>query len=119
MTTATYSVTGNAGLTLNAGVWDIQCVGIISPATTTTLTTIFCFPSTTTSNDNTGIDADRNAFTSYHGGIANSNGDSWRVNSPVWRVNITSATTYYPKIFVGFSTSTCTGKANIFARRVG
>ena len=117
LTTNVYNVTGNSGVLLQPGVWEIQCLGIISPAATTTLTTIFCFPSTSAINDAAGVDFDRNAFTSYHDGIT-TGGDSWRVNTPIWRVNVTSTTTYYPKLFVIFGTSTCTGKTNIFARRI-
>lgn len=115
----TYTVLSNAGVSLTPGVWEIQCVFLVAPATTTTLTNILAFPSTTNTNDNTGIDFDRNVWSSYHGGITNPNGDGWRVSSPVWRVNVTSTTTYYPKLYVTFGTSTCTGRANIFARRVG
>ena len=117
LTTNVYNVTGNSGVILQPGVWEIQCLGTISPAATTTLTAIFCFPSTSNINDSAGVDYDRNAFTSYHGGIT-TGGDSWRVNTPIWRVNVTSTTTYYPKLFIVFNTSTCTGKANIFARRI-
>jgi len=118
LTTSIYNVTSNAGVSLSPGIWDIQASCVINPNSTSTLTTIFCFISTTTANDNTGIDGNRNLFSSYHGGITNSNGDSWRVSTPMWRVNVTSTTTYYPKIYVNFGTSTCTGTANIFARRV-
>jgi hypothetical protein len=118
LTTSSYSVCSNAGVSLTPGIWDIQASGLIQPNSTSSLTTIFCFISTTNTNDNTNIDANRNLFSSYHGGITNANGDSWRVSTPMWRVNVTSTTTYYPKIFVNFGTSTCNGIANIFARRI-
>ncbi len=117
LTSTNYSVTANAGVLLDVGVYDIQVFGQISPAATTTLSSITLFVSTSNGNNTTGIDFQRNVYTSYHGNITNANGDSWRVNAPVYRVVVTTPTTYYPKIRADFGTSTCQGIANIFVRR--
>jgi hypothetical protein len=117
--TTTYSIQSNAGVQLTPGVWEIQGIAIVAPAATTTLLNTLFGISTTTTNDNTGFDANRNVFSSFHGNITNPNGDAWRVNTPIWRVNVTTTTTYYPKVYVSFGTSTCQANVNIFARRVG
>lgn len=113
-----YSTGGSSGITLQPGVYDLQAVGVITPAASTTLNHIFCAINTTNTDDFTGADAMRNTFSSYHAGIVNAGGDSWRVNTPLYRVVVTTTTTYYPKIRVQFGTSTCSGYANLFARRV-
>jgi len=114
-----YTVAGSAGLTLQPGVYDLQATGGITTAATTTLTHIFCGINTTNTNDFTGSDHLRNVFSSFHGGITNAGGDSWRVSTPLYRVVVTTATTYWPKIRAQFGVSTCSGQASIFARRVG
>lgn len=117
--TTTYSIQSNSGVQLTPGVWEIQGIATVAPAATTTfLNTLFGI-STTTTNDNTGFDFNRNVFSSFHGNITNPNGDAWRFSTPVWRVNVTTTTTYYPKVYVSFGTSTCQANVNIFARRVG
>jgi hypothetical protein len=109
---------GCAATTLPIGVWDVQMTATIVPAASTTLGNTIVFIGTASGNSSAGIDTERNAWTSFHGGIANSNGDAWRVSTPVYRIIVTTPTAYYAKVRVGFGVSTCEVLSNFFARRV-
>jgi hypothetical protein len=117
MTTATFMTGGNSGLTLTPGVWDIQAVGNFSPGATTTIGQVVCAIGTASGTSTTSIDDDRNSFVvSYNNGVLNS---QFIHCTPMWRVNISSSTTYYPKYRAAFGTSTLTCNGTIRARRVG
>lgn len=119
MTANAYSDGGCAGILLPIGIWDVHVTGSINPDATTTLGHIYRFVGTGAGNSSAGVDFQRNVYASYHGGIANSNGDGMYGGSPLFRIVVSTPTTYYAKIRANFGVSTCTGSANIFARRVG
>ena len=121
LTSGVHTVFSNPGITLTPGVYDITVLCRMTPAGATTVSGFLCAPSTTTTDDNTGwiFDAsDMNVFSLNLGNITSPTGYSYRVSSPVWRVVVTTTTTYYPKMYATFGTSTATGGLQIVARRV-
>ena len=112
-----YSDGGCAATTLPIGTWDVQVTATIATAASTSLLNTTAFVGTAAGNSGAGIDYERNAWTSFHGGVTNANGDSWRVSTPVYRIIVTTPTAYYAKVRVGFSVSTCQVSSNFFARR--
>lgn len=116
ITTAQYSDGGSAGLLLPAGVWDLQATAYIVPAATTKVSVAYVGIATSSGNAATGEDYNRNVTQ-----ISNVLGDpvaTIMLATPMFRVIANGSTTYYPKSYVTFDTSTCTALNLITARRV-
>jgi hypothetical protein len=116
LTSGIYNDCGSAGLTLAAGTWDIQNSALIYPASTTRVASVICGIGTASGSSSTGVDPVRNVT-----GVTNFIGDpqgNYYLSTPMWRVNTVGSTTYYPKVYAVFDTSTCTGECLLKARRV-
>jgi hypothetical protein len=115
ITTAQYNDRGT--ITLTAGVWDITGTAGIDPAASTVVTEIRMGISSTSGNSATGLVAYENTLYNYFpAGFVP--GGNIIYSLPVWRVNISSTTTYYVKIMAAFSTSTCSADGFIRATRI-
>lgn len=103
------------GVTLPPGKWDIQGTVNFDPAGTTVVTSCQIWIGTAKGNSSTGRDNSKNAavlITTF------TTGSEEAFATPVWRVNLTTATTYYLKAAANFSVSTLAASGNISARRV-
>jgi hypothetical protein len=121
ITSQQYDDGAASGLSLTAGIWDIQGTMLFLPASTTTVTDLLVGIGTVTGNSGTGIDASRNRCSRSGGTVTLTTGatdaDTVMV-TPLYRVNISSTTTYYVKAYAKFSVSTMQAKGFICARRV-
>lgn len=121
ITSSQYDDGAASGLTLTAGIWDLQATGVFLPASTTVVTDYLVGIGTVTGNSGTGVDISRNRI-SLTGGTSTlqtgaTDADTVLV-TPLFRVNISSPTTYYVKVYSKFSVSTMQSKGFICARRV-
>ncbi len=118
LTTAQYSDGGAAGTVLGIGIYDMQAIGVFSPAETTRISEYKLGIGTVTGNSSTGIDATRNA-TRIVNSLAAPGGTVTIISTPIWRVTITEGTvTYYPKISATFDTSSLNGTGILNVRTV-
>jgi hypothetical protein len=117
LTSATYSDGGAAGILLQPGIYDLQAYSYFSPSATTVVTTTEVYVGTATGNSNTGRDPSRNlARLQSPAGFTPAN--DWTMSSPLMRVNVTVATTYYAKSISFFSASTLSVTNALFVRRI-
>lgn len=118
LTSNTTSEADTTGITLTPGVYDISGVAHFVPGATTTVTVMQSWIGTATGNSTTGRDVDRNfAALAYPSGSVLVQDINMTV--PVWRIAITSSTTYYLKALSVFGTSTMGFRGTIRAIRVG
>lgn len=116
-TTDEWNDGGSAGIALTAGTWDLQATVVFDPASGTTTTGLQVCIGTVSGNNSTGLDTKRNQVKiGFGGGITGT--ATHIMASPVFRVTISSTTTYYPKGFASFSASTMTIEATLIARRI-
>ena len=97
-------------ITLTAGDWDINAVGILTGAGLGVIYSTYIFIGTASGNNTTGQDAAANTFNFALGLGADTSG------TISWNVNITSTTTYYLKAFVDAAAISAFG--TIRARRM-
>ncbi|MFK4444647.1 hypothetical protein ABH944_004849 [Caballeronia udeis] len=109
LTSAT--TTATVSLSLTAGDWDVSSTQIIAPAGTTTTSVVYA--GTSLSATTLGGTGSNNQISPNTGaGLGNT------VSSPVVRVNVSTTTTVYGTVNVGFGVSTLTSTGFIRARRV-
>ena len=97
-------------ITLTAGDWDINAVGILTGVGLGAIYSSYIFIGTASGNNTTGQDAAANTFNFALGLGADTSG------TISWNVNITSTTTYYLKAFVDAAAISAFG--TIRARRM-
>ena len=110
--------TGATGLVLSAGEWDLQGVGRFSLAGSTTTTYMDLAIGTEVRSSTTGIDILRNEVVMNGSSQVLSNQGSFVLSTPVWRVKISSQTTYYLKANLVQSGGSVTVFGILSARRV-
>jgi hypothetical protein len=104
------------GVTLSAGIWDLQGQAQFLCGSSVTLSYMSAGVGTAKGNDATGMFITRNQSEL---GITTVAGSSATITTPVWRVNISSQTTYYLKgIFLFGTGASATARGSIVARRV-
>lgn len=113
---ASWSASGASGIALTPGTWDIQGNALWSPAASTSVTFLEIGIGTATQTSTTGQDLTRNwvQFSS----AAAVPGNPIALVTPVYRVNISSNTTYYLKARAIFTVSTMAVTGNIRATRI-
>jgi hypothetical protein len=116
LTTGQYNDGGASPVSLEAGVWDIQVIGLFNPAASTTITAMIAGIGTATGNSGTGLTIGN--YTQWYQVSAAPGAVAIIQTSPMWRVNLSSTTSYYGKVYAAFGTSTMTGASYIRARRV-
>jgi|NOAtaT_7_FD_contig_61_3943662_length_3483_multi_2_in_0_out_0_2 hypothetical protein len=114
-----FTATGNSGVALTSGVWDIQGFYTINAASGTSVTKYLGVLSTSSLNDEIGVDYTRAAATNQFSSKIGNGSDSDRVSTPIYRVVVPSGSTitYWPKIRVEHN-GTVNATASIFARRI-
>lgn len=112
------TTTGETGIVLTAGDWDIEANVFFQPVSVTGLTNITIWIGTATGNSATGRDLARNyAAQSWPTG-APANQDI-AFQTPKFRVSISGTTTYYCKVsFASATATTLNGRGGLSARRV-
>jgi hypothetical protein len=115
LTTNQWADGGSAGLPLGLGVWLVWMTARIVPAASTAMNRIMCGVGTVSGNDATGLDMQKNSYRLAISTFA-PNPNDYVVSTPPFVV--AGGTTYYPKSYVTFSTSTCTANNSIFAIRI-
>ncbi len=108
------TTTGETGITLTAGDWDIEASVFCSAVTAVGFTGFQAWIGTATGNSATGRDLVRN----YTGSSSTTINDNV-VITPLFRASISGSTTYYAKVaFTASSATTVNCRGGIHARRV-
>ncbi len=115
LTTAQYNDAGT--ITVPAGTWDIEGNARFAPAGTTVVTRLLAAIGTVTGNSSTSISVPENGSDNAFP-AGNIPTDVITRGTPVWRVSVDIATTYYLKVLANFSASTCTCIGFIRATRI-
>jgi hypothetical protein len=117
LTTTEWSDGNAAGLAIPAGCWDLQAIGYFVKNSATVITTVGISIGTVTGNNSTGTSAVENyTQISYDNGT--SVDGNIIISTPIYRINLSSETTYYPKCQGIFATNTLTCQARLNARRI-
>lgn len=107
------------GITLGAGVWDITGSIQYVPAASTNTTNFQAWIGTSSGNNTTGRDVQRNFIEITYASAGTVTGNATSSTAlPVWRVNISTPTTYYLKISPTFTVSTATANGAVRATRI-
>jgi len=114
-TTDQYTDGGNAGLTLNPGVYMLQSTSTYYVGTGSAVTTYICGIGTASGNSSTGMSSDNYIWLAPASHTPSSNQVFHSAN---WYVVVTTATTYYPKFKVKGTIGTGTVTSSLVAVRI-
>lgn len=106
-------------LSVPAGTWDLQGIAYITKNTATTMVDAQVFIATAYGAVNTGRDLSRNtSYLAFDGSNLSGAAATFVFPTPMYRVTIAAATTYYCKIYATFGTNTASVIGTLTARRI-